>query len=134
VNPARCPVDYTIVSATEVGGASISAGSFGTYDSVNNKFVLPASSARYTDTTNGYKPGTYTVTVQGSVRDAVSSTTDTATLQITLVDVCDPPTSITPSSPSDVSYTISDNPATKVVPAFSVEPSYCTLSYLTPTI
>lgn len=55
---------------------------------------------------------------------------DEETITLTIPDLCDPPTSITPSSVENQSYTISDTPYTYPVSAFTVVPSFCEVDYV----
>ena len=89
--------------------------------------TLNMSNADYLS--GNYKPGTYTVTVQGTVVGSNSVTAE-ATYTFTLVDPCDPPTSITAATLTNQSYTITQNDHPGYThPAFTISPAYCTFDY-----
>ena len=70
----------------------------------------------------------YTVTIEGTVVGSNSVTAET-TYTITLVDPCDPPTSVTAQAQTDQVYTITqDVKADYTLVPFLVSPSYCPLT------
>ena len=68
------------------------------WDDEEQKFVLNFDETKYTDDVNPYPPGTYTITIRGTVEGSDGPATETTTVTLTIPDLCDPPTSITPSS------------------------------------
>ena len=59
-----------------------------------------------------------------------SALTRDATFKITLLDPCDPPSSISPPGISAYTYTLTDQAAVdKTHLAFTVEPVYCEVEY-----
>lgn len=74
-----------------------------------------------------YPPGEYRVTVKGAI-NGVTETVSTAkvtTYVFTLTDPCDPPTSITFSATSNLSYKITATAVNTAIPTFTITPSYC---------
>jgi hypothetical protein len=74
-------------------------------------------------------PGTYTVTVEGEVDNSVPIQRLESSYTLSLLDPCDPPTSITAATLFNQVYTITDDDATYTHPIFTVDPSYCPLYY-----
>ena len=67
-------------------------GLFETEQATTGTLALTATLDNYTDM--DYAPGTYTVTIIGTATK--SGQTQTSSYSFTLVDPCDPPTSLTP--------------------------------------
>ena len=83
-----------------------------------------------------YRPGTYTMTIKGQVNEAAEVTSNddprlitskTTTFTFTLQDPCDPPDSLTLTTPTMVAsdYYITDGPATATAPVFTIGPDFC---------
>ena len=85
---------------------------------------LIATSDDYINET--YKPGVFKVTITGTA----GSLTQTAVIEFTLSDPCDPPLSITVASLVDQTYRLADMSAAPYTHAdFTVVPDYCPLKY-----
>jgi len=75
-----------------------------------------------------FPPGVYTITIKGEVNDSGNSQDTTFTL--TLVDVCDPPTSVTAATLIDQVYTVTDTTHPDFThAAFATVPAYCPVTY-----
>lgn len=104
VTPSRCSYTYSCDSVVGVGAASGLTCSDLDFSSVNGEVSYTITSTDYTDLS--ISPGTYTVTVLGTVDRSNPSVTHTETFTITLTDPCDPPVSITAPTLVDQSYTL----------------------------
>ena len=76
--------------------------------------------------TGSYLPGTYMVTIQGTI-DGQSITAE-GTYTFTLVDPCDPPVSVEAPTLATTEYTITEVGKELAAPGFTVTPSYCPLT------
>jgi len=74
-------------------------------------------------------PGDYVYTFKVSTGGADPLHNPTFTVTQTLLETCDPPSSITPSSPSPLNYVLGEAAATRNVAEFTVVPSYCEVDY-----
>lgn len=86
-------------------------------------FTAPIS--KYTD--GSYPPGDYEVTIRGTTVAATTPRTGTTTFILTLVDPCDPPTSLTAPVPGfeDQEYTLFDSQQSYQHPDFVIDPPEC---------
>ena len=62
-------------------------------ESTDGQLTFTATQQDYID--DVYTPGVYVVTITGTVDEAESSLTKATIIEITLLDPCDPPTSVT---------------------------------------
>jgi hypothetical protein len=74
-------------------------------------------------------PGTYIVTIEGKADKSSPTQSWESTFTFTLVDPCDPPTSITAAVLTDQVYTITDEGAKYTHPDFVISPEYCPFMY-----
>ena len=66
----------------------------------------------------------------GDGSTTVNFSSDSFTVTQKVVDVCDPPTvAASTASPTSVAYTIGDSATSVTVPAFTVNPNFCTIAY-----
>ena len=104
------------------------AGLFGDEQAIGGTIIFSATSEHYKDLV--YAPGTYRVTITGTASRLTDQLIKTATFDLTLVDPCDPPTSLTKPAFDNYMYTIADNNANPYTyPVFVVSPDYCTITY-----
>lgn len=73
-----------------------------------------------------YPPGTYTVTILGTATE--SGQTQTATFEMTLTDVCNPPTTLTAPGYADQSYVLTQTGQSYTPTNFVPEPAWCPFS------
>lgn len=80
-----------------------------------------------TDYENGtYTPGCYDVEFCGTIASSASSTNDCATVELCLVDPCDPPTSFSVNPFVDQFYSLYDkSDPYYITPSPVIVPSYC---------
>ena len=118
VTPDCCTLTYSCESISELGEASSSISCSDFESSItlegSSRLQLNPTSTEYTQL-SPWRPGTYTVTIKALVNEASSdvpgTTSKTTTFDFTLVDPCDPPTSIVvPASDAvaDFGYSIGD--------------------------
>lgn len=125
INPSYCTADYTLTAISQDGSTSSIPLSDLSLDA-NGNLSLDISGSDYG---NPYTPGTYTVTVTGTINNAdggvtAPSTTDTFTFVVE--DPCDAPDALTGSSVADQSYTITDTAVTiDLTTLYTITPSYC---------
>jgi len=97
----------------------------------NGALTQTFSSTQYA--TGGLAPGayifTYDVTTDNAITPFKAALTKQFTFTVTLLDPCDPPTSITKVPLTNQVYTITDTPKTYRHPDWIVSPSYCPLVY-----
>jgi len=129
-------INYSILSIAEAGQvtSSIPKEDFTTdftFDGSNTgslidgQIRLATPGSKYS---TPYRPGTYTVTVEGAI-DGVAApvegdTKHTFTFSFTLTDPCDPPTSLVADT-SDLTYKITATATTITPVAWVITPSYC---------
>ena len=124
VSPAPCaslfPITYSCAGVTTPAGATASVDC----QELDGSNQLTWSFGE-TEYTTGYAPGTYTFTYNVEAGDAA----ETFTVDLTLVDPCDPPTTTQPDADT-FSYTITDPGGASLTldPLFTVDPSYCLVS------
>ena len=114
MTPSRCPVTYTCEGVVQTGQVTSTIGCI----DLTSNLVFSASDANANDgqltitptadnyADKDYWPGEYTVTVRGTPDEATDGRFLETTFTFTLVDICDPPTSLTASEPTDLDYTI----------------------------
>ena len=138
ITPSICEVEYTCDSISRSDGVTntylpCSALTFdGTIDEstdangvvTDGKLTFSATADDYTN--DVYPPGEYVVTIKGTTTDSGDETTSTMT--ITIVDVCNPPQSITAPGYADQDYILTTSPANYVPADFTIVPSYCPFS------
>lgn len=97
-------------------------------DASDGKFTFRASSNDYRS--GDLAPGVYVVEIEGTVDGSNGLAKQTATIEITLLDPCDPPRSVGSPVLQNQQYTLNDlsRPFYKH-PNFIADPSYCKLSY-----
>ena len=103
IEPERCQVIYECTEVVRVDGtpSEIGCANFvfdGTYDNQATDGKLTFSADQDDYLTQKYPPGEYTVTITGTVDKSVDQLTDVVTFTLTLVDPCDPPNQVTPST------------------------------------
>ena len=125
--PTRCKIVY---SCTSVDPAGIDCSELGfdfTFDSDSSDGTGSITPTQATYESGDHPPGVYSITITATAK----STTLTATTSLTLVDVCDPPTSITAPALTDQSYTITDIAYPDYThPSWTVVPNYCPVKYV----
>jgi hypothetical protein len=102
ITPARCTVSYACSSVVRKDGesTSMSCSDFNFDGIFNNeptdgKLTITATQDDYIN--DVYTPGVYVVTIAGTADGSNGPQTKTTTIEITLLDPCDPPTSVTSS-------------------------------------
>jgi hypothetical protein len=96
----------------------------------NEEVSITVTDAKYTETDNGFAPGVYVVTITGTANGSDGPLSKTTTIEITLVDPCDPPTSVTSTSLTNQEYRLADmSGPTYTHGEFTVVPSFCPLTY-----
>ena len=96
----------------------------------NGALTQTFSSQQYA--TGGLAPGAYIFTYEVTTDTASPSNaalTKLFTFTVTLVDPCDPPTSIIKAPLTNQVYTITDTKKTYKHPDWTISPNYCPLSY-----
>ena len=94
LTPTRCSVTYACTNVARQGSANSSVGCNDlTFDEATGSFTFSADSDNYKS--GNFIPGTYTVTITGTAVGSSPPKDDTTTMSFTLVDPCDPPTSVT---------------------------------------
>jgi hypothetical protein len=81
---------------------------------------------------NGLVPGDYIFTYDVSTdlnAPYDAALTKQFTFTVTLVDPCDPPTSLTAATLTNQEYTITDTTKTYTHPEWTIVPSYCPFAY-----
>ena len=136
ITPDYCTISYSCLSVVRQDSADsniacsdlIVAGElFGETGDVN---TLSYSIDSATYQLGQIAPGTYVVTVVGGADNSASSQSRESTYTFTLVDPCDPPTSVTAVVLTDQVYTITENNATPYThPVFTIDPISCPFAY-----
>lgn len=132
INPDFCAIDYACKSVTPVPNTGNVNVKVPTCNEItfNLNFALnqdgtvsfTATPQDYID--SRYTPGTFQIEIEGTARR--SGQTRIATIQMTLLDACNPPTRITAPTLIDQDYRLTDpNHPTYTAADFSVEPSFC---------
>ena len=121
VSPDICPVTVTCVDVTGPTTALACQEL-----SESNQLTWVFTPTDYS--VNGLQPGGYTYTFDVSTGDA-PGLTQQFTVELTLVDPCDPPDSLAPVDLIDQSYTITADPLPYTHAEFDVQPAYCPLVY-----
>ena len=132
IMPEQCTISYECTSIDEDGEASssISCDDLVTYIDTDTLFSLESLTTKYG---SPYRPGTYTVTITGTidgVADVVPGTNSkTTTFDFTLTDPClTAVVTVVEADLVDQEYTISDVSQTYTLsPIYSVEPDFCRL-------
>jgi len=138
ITPSICEVEYSCQSITRSDGQTNTylPCSDLTFDGVidgsedaggavtDGKLSFSATADDYTN--NVYPPGDYVVTIAGTTTD--SGDVETSTMTITIVDVCNPPQSITAPGYTDQDYILTTTPANYAPADFTIVPSYCPFS------
>ena len=100
ITPPRCTVTYTCTSVVRKDGENTTMGcnefSFdGQYNNqaTDGKLSITVTENNYKN--NDYSPGVFEVTITGSVVGSDGPQTYDSTIEITLLDPCDPPISVT---------------------------------------
>ena len=94
LTPTRCQVTYACTSVARVDSSTSTIDCDDlTFDTTTGSFTFSADSDDYKS--GDFIPGTYTVTITGTAVGSSPLKDDTTTMSFTLVDPCDPPTSIT---------------------------------------
>ena len=94
--PTDCDITYEIVDvtldgATPADSRPIPLSEF-EYDHDNKKWVVNFDKSKYTDPTNPYPPGDYTITIKGPATEAITTGNEgDVDITFTIPDVCDPP-------------------------------------------
>ena len=121
VTPSLCMLTVTCDSATFPDGTALTTCP----ELSSNALVLNYGTADYTDRV--WPPGDYTYTYK--VEDEAAQTASFS-FTVTLVDPCDGPVSVEAAGLTDQVYTITNTDyADYTHPDFTVNPSYCPLTY-----
>jgi len=137
--PSICEVTYTCQQIVRTSDDKQDNGSEyitcadvtfdGTYDSsTDGNSVVTDGKLTFTATSDDYTndvrpPGTYTVTILGTATE--SSETQSATFEMTLTDVCNPPTTLTAPGYEDQSYVLTLTGQSYTPTDFVADPAWC---------
>ena len=135
ITPSICEVEYTCDSIARSDGLTntylpcsaltfdgvIDESTDANNDVTDGKLTFSATADDYTN--NVYPPGEYVVTIKGTTTDSGDEVTSTMT--ITIVDVCNPPQSITAPGLADQDYILTTSPDNYAPSDFTIDPSYC---------
>ena len=136
ITPDYCTISYSCKgvarqdgAASKIGCADLTvAGELFGETGTDNTLSYSIDLATYQS--SQIAPGTYVVTVEGSGDSSDPPKKQESTYTFTLVDPCDPPTSVTAAALTDQVYTITDDAATPYThPVFTIDPSYCPFVY-----
>jgi hypothetical protein len=100
------------------------------HELTNGVLTQTFTSSQYEN--NGLAPGDYIFTYDVSTdlnAPYDAALTKQFTFTVTLVDPCDPPTSLTLVSLTDQEYTITETAKTYTQPDWTIAPSYCPFTY-----
>jgi hypothetical protein len=124
--PSTCSISYSCKSVARADGETSDIDCADLVET-GAPFTLTysADSTTYTQ----IAPGAYVVTVEGEVDGSNPAILLESTFTLTLVDPCDPPTSVTAATLENQEYTITDTDARYTHPDFTVDPAYCPLTY-----
>ena len=100
------------------------------HELTNGVLTQTFTSSQYEN--NGLAPGDYIFTYDVSTdlnAPYDAALTKQFTFTVTLVDPCDPPTSLTAATLTNQEYTITDTTKTYTHPEWTIVPSYCPFAY-----
>lgn len=132
IDPAFCPVTYSITDVTNsaVPGNVLPPTKY--VDTLNDdgQVTITLDDADYSG--DVVRPGVYTFTITATESDPdnISPESLTATFDVTVVDICYPPTSLAFSAGTavDQTYKITDDDSYQI-PAAIITPSFCKFDY-----
>ena len=134
MDPSICEVTYECDFVVSLTGATqpVRCSDFDfdgimNGDATDGKMTFSATADDYID--NVLEPGQYLVWIKGTAVGSDPVQTQSAFFTMTLLDPCDPPTSVGTISMDNEEYTITAAAIPKVHEAFPIEPSYCEIEY-----
>jgi hypothetical protein len=128
--PAACTVSYTCTSVARKDGGATQM-TCDNFELIDGKLTITPTEQDYTDSDSIITPGVYVVTITGTADESEGPVSKDATVEITLLDPCDPPNSVTHRDLVDQSYRLADLSAPTYTHAnYDVDPVYCLLTYI----